>query len=91
MERDCKSDLLSEFLDIFSDWESDFIIAVNSADDDEYEVSVRHKRLMEEPIWFACRKSRAGFWEFEYSEDSWSGIDKGEIFAAMWFDAVDNA
>ena len=82
--------LRRELRSYFSDWSEDFTVTVEHGDQGEegrfFQVGIKHARLGKEFFFFARPASVPGWFEMDFTEDGWTSLDMGNVFAFMWFE-----
>lgn len=88
-----EKELTGELMRCFSDWEGAFEIDVEEEEGYNeyifYSVEITHKFLGPDYGYcFAARVDKEKNCEIEMSEDSWTRLDTGSVFAFLWFESA---
>ena len=78
--------ILDELNSCFSDWEGDFDIELILEYEQNVTAKIKHK-YVDDFFYIPCR-IKNGNTEMDYAEDCWVDINKGNVFAKMWFDST---
>lgn len=83
--------LEEELKNCFGDWDGDFDVDIEQESShhgwDYFSVIIGHRTLGEDYS-FSARVNDNGDCEMDYCDDCWQDIDKGNVFAWMWFETA---